>query len=547
MLRRLTVENYALIERLEMELDPHLNIITGETGAGKSILLGALGLLLGNKNDGVATKDATTNCVVEGVFQIQGVGLADFFANNDLDYQEEITIRRIITPSGKSRSFIGDLPVPLTTIKALGNQLIDIHSQHENLILSSENFRTEAIDALAKNSDLRHAYTLIYARLSALRSQLSNLQERTAAGHADEAWLRYQVEELVAAKLRTGEQSELEQEQTMLAHADHIGETLALLHTTLEEEETGVLLQLKRAEIELNHIRNDYPMAGEWADRLHSALLEIKDINDTSANLSDRIEANPERLQAVNNRLDNLYSLGQKHHTKTIEELITLRDQYTDRLQAITHSDEELALLQTTLTEAEAEAHKLAEQLHQARAQAVPAFENEVLSTLRELDMAETLFQINLEKSSALTPTGQDIVTFLFSPNRTATPRPVERIASGGELSRVMLAIKALLARQMQLPTVIFDEIDTGVSGRIADAMGVIIHTLSKTMQVVDITHLPQVASKGQTHFVVYKEDGRTQINCLTADDRVTEIAKMLSGSEITTAARTQAKILLGQ
>ncbi|MEG1622748.1 MAG: DNA repair protein RecN [Alistipes sp.] len=547
MLRRLTVENYALIERLEMELDPHLNIITGETGAGKSILLGALGLLLGNKNDGVATKDATTNCVVEGVFQIQGVGLADFFANNDLDYQEEITIRRIITPSGKSRSFIGDLPVPLTTIKALGNQLIDIHSQHENLILSSENFRTEAIDALAKNSDLRHAYTLIYARLSALRSQLSNLQERTAAGHADEAWLRYQVEELVAAKLRTGEQSELEQEQTMLAHADHIGETLALLHTTLEEEETGVLLQLKRAEIELNHIRNDYPMAGEWADRLHSALLEIKDINDTSANLSDRIEANPERLQAVNNRLDNLYSLGQKHHTKTIEELITLRDQYTDRLQAITHSDEELALLQTTLTEAEAEAHKLAEQLHQARAQAVPAFENEVLSTLRELDMAEILFQINLEKSSALTPTGQDVVTFLFSPNRTATPRPVERIASGGELSRVMLAIKALLARQMQLPTVIFDEIDTGVSGRIADAMGVIIHTLSKTMQVVDITHLPQVASKGQTHFVVYKEDGRTQINCLTADDRVTEIAKMLSGSEITTAARTQAKILLGQ
>ncbi|MEG1645247.1 MAG: DNA repair protein RecN [Alistipes sp.] len=547
MLRRLTVENYALIERLEMELDPHLNIITGETGAGKSILLGALGLLLGNKNDGVATKDATINCVVEGVFQIQGVGLADFFTNNDLDYQEEITIRRIITPSGKSRSFIGDLPVPLTTIKALGNQLIDIHSQHENLILSSENFRTEAIDALAKNSDLRHTYTLIYARLSALRSQLSNLQERTAAGHADEAWLRYQVEELVAAKLRTGEQSELEQEQTMLAHADHIGETLALLHTTLEEEETGVLLQLKRAEIELNHIRNDYPMAGEWADRLHSALLEIKDINDTSANLSDRIEANPERLQAVNNRLDNLYSLGQKHHTKTIEELITLRDQYTDRLQAITHSDEELALLQTTLTEAEAEAHKLAEQLHQARAQAVPAFENEVLSTLRELDMAEILFQINLEKSSALTPTGQDVVTFLFSPNRTATPRPVERIASGGELSRVMLAIKALLARQMQLPTVIFDEIDTGVSGRIADAMGVIIHTLSKTMQVVDITHLPQVASKGQTHFVVYKEDGRTQINCLTADDRVTEIAKMLSGSEITTAARTQAKILLGQ
>lgn len=545
MLRRLSVENFALIEHLELELDPRLNILTGETGAGKSILLGALGLLLGNKNDGSAMKDATRNCVIEGDFDLRGLGLEPLFAENDLDYEEQITLRRIITPSGKSRSFVGDLPAPLSVVKELGGRLLDIHSQHQNLILQSESFRTEALDTLSDNGELRVAYREAYLRMGELRRELERLQEAAAAGRRDEEWLRHQVEELQGAKLKEGELAQLEQEQAILANADRISETLGGLCQTMDEEESGILPRLKGLELSLLHIRESYPEAGEWAERLRSAMLELKDIHVSGEQALERVEADPEKLQRIDDRLALLYSLMQKHRAANLEELLELRDRYAAQLAAIEHSDEALRRAEGELHQARKEAQRLAEALHEARREAAPAFEEAILSTLAQLGMAETRFVVALEPTPDLTPTGGDSVEFLFTANPTASPQPIGRIASGGELSRVMLALKALLARRMQLPTILFDEIDTGVSGRIADAMGRIISELSTSMQVVDITHLPQVASKGESHFVVYKEGGHTHLKRLSPEERTLEIAKMLSGAEITPAALEQARILL--
>ena len=510
MLRRLSVENYALIEKLEMELDPHLNIITGETGAGKSILLGALGLLLGAKNDGSAMKDAARNCVVEGTFDLSGRGMKSFFDENDLDYAPETHVTRMITPAGKSRAFINDIPVQLAQLREFGTRLIDIHSQHQNLILSSEEFRTSALDTVAGNGGLLAQYTAQYARLSELRRQLAALREAAADGRRDE-------------------------------------EVLTTLRNAFDADETGILTLLKNSENDLVRIREHYPAAGEYAERIHSVLEELKDIDNAAAADCERIDADPERLAKLSARLDTLYALQQKHRAVSEAELIAARDGYAARLAAIVHGDEEIAATEKALHETEQKAAALADRLHKAREKAAAGFAKQILATLTQLGMPDTVFEVALTPLAELGRTGRDNVVFLFTANRSATPQPVERIASGGELSRVMLALKALLARCMQLPTVIFDEIDTGVSGRIADAMGEIIESLSATMQVVDITHLPQVASKGSAHFVVYKQDGRTGIRRLTAEERITEIAKMLSGSRITDAAVAQARILLGK
>lgn len=547
MLRRLSVENYALIDKLEMELDPHLNIITGETGAGKSILLGALGLLLGAKNDGAAMKDAARNCTVEGTFDLTGCGLEAFFAENDLDYAAETTLTRIITPAGKSRAFVNDVPVQLAQLRELGTHLIDIHSQHQNLILSSEEFRTSALDTVAGNGDLLTQYAAQYARMSDLRRELASLREAAEQGRRDEEWLRFQCDELTAAALRAGEQAELEEELALLENADRIGEALTGLRNALDSDETGVLTQLKNAENALGHLRGHYPTAGEFADRLHAVLEELKDIDASATAASERVDADPERLAKQSARLDALIALQQKYRVADEAELIALRDRSAAQLAAIVHSGEEIAAAEQALQEATATAEALADRLHKAREKAAGNFEKEILATLAKLGMSETIFQVALTPRSELDRTGRDQVQYLFTANARMTPQPVERIASGGELSRVMLALKALLARRMQLPTIIFDEIDTGVSGRIADAMGEIIESLSASMQVVDITHLPQVASKGSAHFVVYKRNGRTEITRLSDDDRIAEIAKMLSGSQITQAAVAQARILLGR
>ena len=547
MLRRLSVENYVLIDKLEMELDPRLNIITGETGAGKSILLGALGLLLGARNDGSARKDAARNCTVEGLFDLTGSGLEDFFEENDLDFAPQTTLTRVITPAGKSRAFVNDVPVQLTQLRELGSRLLDIHSQHQNLILSSEEFRTSALDTVAGNRALLEQYAAQYAEVQQLKRQLNALREEAERGRRDEEWLRHRTDELTAANLREGEQAELEQELGILENADRIGEALTTLRNAFDADETGILAQLKNAETELNHLRGSYPAAGEYADRLRSVLEELKDIDASAAEASELLDTDPERLAKLSARLDALIALQQKYRVADERALIALRDEGAEKLAAIVHGDEAIAATEKALQEASERTMTLAAALHEAREKAAAGFEKHILATLARLGMPDTVFRIELAPLAEAGRTGCDAVRFLFTANRGTAPRPIEQIASGGELSRVMLALKALLAERMQLPTILFDEIDTGVSGRIADAMGEIIATLSASMQVVDITHLPQVASKGTAHFVVYKRDGRTDIARLDEAQRVTEIAKMLSGAEITDAALAQARILLGK
>ncbi len=546
MLCRLSVENYALIDSLRMELDPHLNIITGETGAGKSILLGAVGLLLGARCDTSAIRDTSRNCSIEGTFDLSGRDLEPFFEENDLDYAPQTTLTRIITPAGKSRAFVNDLPVQVATLRDLGSRLLDIHSQHQNLILSSEEFRTSALDTIAGNNELLEHYIARYMRMSELHRQVATLRETAEEGRRNEEWLRFQTEELTAAKLRAGEQAELEEELAVLENADHIGEALTGLCNALDADETGVLSQLKTTETALSHIQAHYPAAGEYAARIRSVLEELKDIDSSAAAESDRLDADPARLAKLSARLDSLLALQQKHRVADEAELIALRDRCAEQLAAIDHSDETISEAENELRGVQEQVLALGSQLHEARAKAATIFTSEIARVLARLGMPDTHFEVEL---APVEPgrTGCDRIAFLFSANRDVAPRPIERIASGGELSRVMLALKALLANRMQLPTIIFDEIDTGVSGRIADAMGEIIEQLATTMQVVDITHLPQVASKGSAHFVVSKHEGRTSIARLTEQERVNEIAKMLSGSTVTDAAVAQARILLGK
>ena len=547
MLRRLTVENYALIERLDMELDAHLNIITGETGAGKSILLGALGLLMGNKNESGTIRDESRNCIIEGVFDIEAYGLEQLFEEYDLDYEPQTVIRRMISPSGKSRAFVNDMPVQLVTLRELGARLIDIHSQHQNLVLADEAFRIKAVDALSATTDAVKAYRIKYDALRAAERNLKELQDAAEVLRRDEEWLRYQVEEFQAASLRTGELEEALEELKVLENADQIGEALTSLRNTLDAEQIGVLEQLSAAEGAICRIKENYPRGEEIAERLHSVVQELKDMSATVGDDSERIDADPERLQRLTDRVNMIYSLCQKHRVKDLSELMAVGERLSEQLNAITHSDENIEQCRREIETLKAEATKMALEIHALRENGATIISTSVEGMLSALGMAEGRFTVELQQCEELQPTGCDKVRFLFSANGKVAPQAVEKVASGGEMSRVMLALKALLAEKSKLPTIIFDEIDTGVSGRIADAMGGIICSLSENMQVVSITHLPQVASKGDTHFVVYKHDSRTNITRLTPDERIEEVAKMLSGSEITSAAIEQARLLLGR
>ena len=547
MLKSLTIENYALIDSLHVEWDEHLNIITGETGAGKSILLGALGLLLGAKNEGQATKDLERNCVVEASFDIARLNLQHLFEELDLDYEAEITIRRVITPAGKSRAFVGDMPVQLATLKELGAHLVDIHSQHQNLILASEEFRTTTLDTLAGNQLLMEAYTAKLSALNTLRSEHRTMSAEMEAARKDEEWLRYTVEEFRAAKLKEGEQAETEQTLATLESADRIGEALTTLRNALDDEELGAVVALTRSQRELEALGERYTEGATIAERLKSVVAELKDLSTTAADEAERIDADPEKLQKLSDRLNTIYSLEMKHRAESYDDLLAKAVAFEARLATIDNSDTALRELEARIAEADKECRAAAHRLHEARVEVAKHLETSVVETLRMLGMEDAQFVVDVTETESYTPLGMDSVAYLFTANRTTKPGAVERIASGGELSRIMLALKALIAEKRMLPTVIFDEIDTGVSGRIADAMGDIIARLAESMQIVDITHLPQVASKSGAHFVVYKEEGRTNIRRLTKVERVGEIAKMLSGSEITDAALKQAKILLGK
>ena len=545
MLKSLTIENYALIDSLHVEWDEHLNIITGETGAGKSILLGALGLLLGAKNEGQATKELDRNCVVEATFDIAKLNLQHIFEANDIDYEPEVTIRRVITPAGKSRAFVGDMPVQLATLKELGTHLVDIHSQHQNLILGSEEFRTTTLDTLAGNAPLMEAYTATLNALNALRSEHRAMAAEMEAARKDEEWLRYTVEEFRVAKLKEGEQAETEQTLAMLESADRIGEALTALRNALDDEELGAVVALTRSQREMEALGERYPEGASIAERLKSVVAELKDLSTTAADQAERIDADPEKLQKLSDRLNTIYSLEMKHRAESYDDLLTKSAAFEARLATIDNSDTALRELEARIADADRACRSAAHSLHEARVEVAKHLEESVVAMLRMLGMEDAQFVVSITEGEVFTPLGTDNVAYLFTANRTTKPGAVERIASGGELSRIMLALKALIAEKRMLPTVIFDEIDTGVSGRIADAMGDIIARLAGSMQIVDITHLPQVASKSGAHFVVYKEEGRSNIRRLSKTERVEEIAKMLSGSEITDAAVKQAKILL--
>ena len=545
MLRRITIDNYALIDHLEMVLDDSLNIITGETGAGKSILLGALGLLLGNKNDGSAIKDNTQSCVIEAVFDIDSLNLKPLFDEQDWEWNSTVVVRRMISPSGKSRAFINDVPVQLSDLKLIGSQLIDIHSQHQNRLLSDENFRLRALDLLADNGELLSSYRTIYNDLLALGRELSQREQSAETLSREQEWLRYQVEELTTAALKEGEDKLAEAELLTLENADRITEALSTFVERADDDNYGLLTQLKSSLNLFNNTLTSYAPSKEYAERLQSIVAEVKDMSSSMARERENIEADPERMERLSDRLNTIYSLCQKHRVESLTELIATRDRYTEQLSSITEGDEQIAKLKLSIDRLQAKARESADRLHKRRASVAPQFEAEIVATLEKLGMSGVVFKVAITTLPSLGQCGADNVEFLFSANAGKEPQSVERIASGGEVSRVMLSLKALLASRMSLPTIIFDEIDTGVSGRIADAMGDIISQLSTSMQVVDITHLPQVASKGDTHFVVYKSEGRTHIRKLSAEERHEHIATMLSGSMVTEAALEQAKILL--
>jgi len=547
MLRRLSVENYALIEGLDMELSPNLNIITGETGAGKSILLGALGLVVGNRADTAALKDNNRNCVVEGIFEVDNYGLEPFFTQNDIDYSPETVVRRIITPSGKSRAYVNDVPVQLSVLKELGVRLIDIHSQHQTLMLGDEGFRKRVVDAVADNAGLTVAYAELYRVAKAAEEELARLRREAEEGQRDRDYIEYQYNQLAALKLHAGELQELESEQTELANVERIGEALGSSLDEFDRDEDGVLSRLKRVETAFEKLQDVYKPASEIASRVRSAAIDLRDLKSLLAEELERVEADPERLSKVVERLDAIYSLLQKHKVSTVEELLELQSGWEVRLRNITSSGEQVAAAERKLAETQEQLQAAASKLTAARRKAASFLGAKVKELLARLAMEKAHFECVVTPLGFCGPDGADAVDFMFASSDRLSPQPLEKIASGGETSRVMLCLKAVVADKTDLPTIVFDEIDTGVSGRIADVTGQIIYELSANRQVVNITHLPQVASKGSTHFRVFKDvQGRTRIAELLPEERVEEVAKMLSGNEVTEAAVNQAKVLLG-
>lgn len=550
MLTELTVENYALIESLRLDLSPTLNIITGETGAGKSILLGALGLLLGNRADASVIMDRDRNCVVEGIFDISGYGLEQLFADNDVDYDDQTVIRRIISPQGKSRAYVNDIPVQLTFLRELGSYLIDIHSQNQTLRMADERFRLHVVDGMAGHDMLLDEYGSVYSQLRQATARFELLQAEAGKAGAEELWLRHQTAELEAAAFTEGEQELLESELDELAHAEEIRQVLADISAALSREDNGVAVELKNAIQALDKIRPFYSRAEEYAERLRSVAEELKDIERDVSSAADRVESDPQALARIEDRIALLYSLIRKHKTGNLDGLLELHRDYRSRLESMDLSSENLEILSGEIDTLHGEATALAARITEGRRKAAGLIAREAAGMLSSLGLPDAVLHVVLEPSANLKVTGNDDIRFLFSANKGIEPAPVEKIASGGEMSRLMLVLKSIAARSRRLPSIIFDEIDSGVSGRIADAMGEIINSLSTTMQVVNITHLPQVAAKGDCHLYVHKTDSdgrtRTAIRRLTDGERVTEIAAMLSGSTVTDAAMEQAKALLG-
>ncbi len=550
MLQTLTIENYALIEKLHISFPSGLSIITGETGAGKSILLGALSFILGQRADTSALKDPLRNCVVEGEFLIEGYGLEPLFDTYEIDYESHTIIRRIISPAGKSRAFVNEIPVTLNVLKDIGERLIDIHSQHQNLLLGSTSFQLSVLDAQAGHKKLLSEYRSAFELYKAAYAEWQSWKERAEQAKADYDYLQFQYNELNVAQLRQGEQKELEDEGKQLAHAEEIKTALTKANVALSGEELSVESLLRESVNALQRIANLLPAADSLLERMNSCRIELSDANRELEQLNEKIAADPDRLLFVENRLNTLFSLQQKHRLATEEELIALKEKLEKELHAIENFDDTLIELQKNYEAAFTAVRMLAGNLSEGRKKVCAAMEQHIVQMLRVLGMPHAVFSVSVTESEQYTATGKDAVAFLFSANKEIAPQEISKVASGGEMSRLMLCLKSLMVKNTGLPTIIFDEIDTGVSGEVADKMGSIIYELSKNMQVINITHLPQIASKGNAHYVVYKEENTvgatvTRIKPLTEEERVMHIARMLSGKDITQAAIENAKELL--
>lgn len=553
MLRSLYIQNYALIEKLDIDFEPGFSVITGETGAGKSIILGAIGLLLGQRADVKSIRTGATKCVIEAHFDVSRYSnLRPFFADNGLDYDDECILRRELYASGKSRAFINDSPAQLTQMKELGEQLIDVHSQHQNLLINTEGFQLNVLDLLAHDDATLAAYQSVYKQWKQAQGDLDKLVEKIARDKADEDYIRFQWQQLDEARLTPGEQEELEQETELLSHAEDIKAGLYQASQRFNNDENGLLSGLKECCNTMQNLQNVYPPAEEWANRLESSYIELKDIADEIADNEERVEFNPARLAEANERLNLIYTLQQKHRVDTVDELIALRDEYATRLAAISSSDEELETLRQRCEELQEQVRRQASCLTQARQAAAQEVERQMASRLIPLGMPNVRFTVDMGERKEPGPHGSDTVSFLFSANKNGTMQNISSVASGGEIARVMLSVKAMIAGAVKLPTIVFDEIDTGVSGEIASRMADIMQEMAENeRQVISITHLPQIASRGHTHYKVYKQDNETETNShirrLTDEERVEEIAHMLSGATLTEAALNNARTLLKQ
>lgn len=554
MIRRLHIENYALIEHLDIEFHPGFSVITGETGAGKSIIIGAIGLLLGQRADSKAMKPGANRCVIESTFDLSAYQLDSFFSENDFDFDgAECIIRRELTASGKSRAFINDTPASLAQLKEIGEQLIDVHSQHKNLLLGKEDFQLNILDIVANHQTLLDEYRDAYKAYKASVRELESVQEEAKRSREDEDYLRFQVEQLANENLQEDEQAELEAEQETLEHAEDIKSALYTAANLLQSSTDGAdaLSLLKQGLSALLSISSVYVTANELAERLDSCYIELKDVAEELEGNAEDVEYNPQRLEQVNERLNTIYTLQKKHGVDTVGDLLALQEELEEKLMRITHSDEMLEELRQKVDAQHKQCLQLAEQLSKERQRVAKQVEQEMQERLLPLGMPNVQFKCSvIVHPSELTPTGYDQVQFLFNANKSGDLKPVSQIASGGEIARVMLSLKALIAGAVKLPTIIFDEIDTGVSGSIAEKMARIMQEMGQhERQVISITHLPQIAAMGAHHYKVYKEDTEdatlSHIVPLTAEQRVEEIAHMLSGEKLTQAALDNARSLL--
>ena len=550
MLKQLYIKNFTLIDELDIQLHPGFSVITGETGAGKSIILGAIGLLLGNRADTKAIKAGCDRCTIEAHFDLSRYDMQNFFTEHDIDYDAEDTIiRRELTAAGKSRAFINDTPVALSLMRELGESLVDIHSQHQNLLLQKEDFQLNVVDIIAQDSKLLGDYRTTYNQYRQAQQRLAKMEEEIARSRENEEFLRFQFKELDHVQLVESEQESLEQEAETLTHAEDIKTALYDADNTLTNEDGSILERLKSTCQQLASIKEVYPAIAEAAERLDSSYIELKDIAQEIGSNVDRVDFEPARLDEINSRLDTIYSLQQKFHVQDISGLIEIRDNIKQQLDHIGNSDEELAALQQEAEHWLSKAGQAAKKLTELRTRTAKKIEAEMQKRLVPLGIPNVRFEISFT-AKPLSSDGADKVNFLFSANKSTPLQPVSQVASGGEIARVMLSLKAMISGAVKLPTIIFDEIDTGVSGKIAEKMAQIMAEMGELdRQVISITHLPQIAAMGRHHYKVLKEETpqgtRSHMTELTEEQRVSEIAQILSGSDITEAALANAQELL--